>query len=124
MRRNRNTKIVATLGPASSSPAMIEKLFKAGVDVFRFNFSHGSYETHAATYKTVRQVEKKTNRPIGILLDLQGPKLRVGNFSNGSIELKTGEIFKLDLDPAEGDHNRVNLPHPEVFTALKEDSEL
>ncbi len=124
MRRNRNTKIVATLGPASSSPAMIEKLFKAGVDVFRFNFSHGSYETHAATYETVRQVEKRTNRPIGILLDLQGPKLRVGNFSKGSIELKTGEIFKLDLDPAEGDHNRVNLPHPEVFTALEEDSEL
>lgn len=124
MRRNRNTKIVATLGPASSSPAMIENLFKAGVDVFRFNFSHGSYDIHSANFETVRQVEKKVNRPIGVLLDLQGPKLRVGNFSKGSIELKPGELFRLDLDPAAGDKSRVNLPHPELFSALQKNSEL
>jgi pyruvate kinase len=124
MRRNRNTKIVATLGPASSSPEMIESLFHAGVDVFRFNFSHGSYEIHTTNYETVRKIEKQTNRPIGTLLDLQGPKLRIGNFSDNSIELKTGEVFRLDLDPAQGDQNRVNLPHPEIFNALEKDAAL
>jgi pyruvate kinase len=124
MRRSRNTKIVATLGPACSSPKMIESLFNAGVDVFRFNFSHGSYEVHTTNYETVRQIEKKTNRPIGTLLDLQGPKFRIGNFSYNSIELKVGKVFRLDLDPTQGDQSRVNLPHPEIFDALEIDAEL
>lgn len=124
MRRNRNAKVVATLGPASSSPEMIECLFRAGVDVFRFNFSHGSKEVHARNYKSVRHIEKNTNRPIGTLLDLQGPKIRIGSFANNSIKLEAGDVFRFDLDPSRGDEHRVTLPHPEIFSALQEGAEL
>ena len=118
MRRNRNAKIVATLGPASSSEEVIRKLFVAGVDMFRLNFSHGTHAEHKERFDTVRRIGREFNRPIGILGDLQGPKLRVGKFAPGGITLVPGATFRLDLNPTEGDANRVNLPHPEIFAAL------
>ena len=118
MRRTRNAKIVATLGPASSTEEIIRKLFVAGVDMFRLNFSHGSADEHKERVDTVRRIGREFNRPIGILGDLQGPKLRVGTFAPGGITLLPGAAFRLDLDPAEGDASRVNLPHPEIFAAL------
>ncbi len=119
MRRARKAKIVATLGPASSSPAAIRALFEAGADVFRFNFSHGTHEDHQARYEAVRDVERETGRPIAVLIDLQGPKLRVGAFAGGRVTLQAGATFRLDLDTATlGDDRRVGMPHPEVFLAL------
>src|SRR5919199_3618483 len=99
MRRSRHAKIVATLGPASSSPEMIRALFEAGADVFRFNFSHGSHAEHQARYDIVRAIERETGRPIAVLADLQGPKLRVGRLASGPIQLGTGETLRLDLKP-------------------------
>ncbi len=119
MRRARNAKIVATLGPASSAPETIGALFRAGADVFRLNFSHGSHADHRARYEAIRAIERETGRPIGVLMDLQGPKLRVGTFAGGAVALAAGDAFRLDLDPAPGDRRRVNLPHPEIFAALK-----
>lgn len=116
--RTRKAKIVATLGPASSSPDLIRKLFIAGVDVFRMNFSHGDFESHAARFKLVREVEQEFNRPVGILADLQGPKLRVGKFEQEYVLLEEGQAFRFDLNPELGDTSRVNLPHPEIFAAL------
>ena len=124
MRRNRNVKIVATLGPASSDLATIRALFDAGADVFRLNMSHGSHQEIAARHAIVRQIERDTGRPIALLADLQGPKLRVGTFAVTSVELEEGERFRFDLDPAEGDHTRVTLPHPEIFAALEPGSRL
>ncbi len=124
MRRQHHTKIVTTLGPASSSPEIIEALFRAGVDMFRLNFSHGVHEEHRERYKTIRALEKKVGRPIAILADLQGPKLRVGTFAEGPIQLKARQSFRLDLDKKPGDGKRVNLPHKEIFQALKKGSEL
>src|SRR5260221_2785946 len=118
MRRRRSAKIVATLGPASSSPERIRALFEAGVDVFRLNFSHGSHDDHRARFDAIRKAEEETGRPIGILADMQGPKLRVGYFGDGKINLSVGARFRLDLDPQPGDAVRVQLPHPEIFEAL------
>src|SRR3954453_22583558 len=118
MRRTRHAKIVATLGPASSSPDMIRALFEAGADVFRFNFSHGSHEEHQTRYDIVRAIEQETGRPIAVLADLQGPKLRVGRLAEGPIALEEGERVRFDLDPAPGTRERIPLPHPEVFAAL------
>lgn len=117
--RNRQTKILATLGPASATPEMIEKLFLAGVDNFRLNFSHGAHEDHAARVKMIRAIEEKYRRPIGIVADMQGPKLRVGKFKDGSIALAPGMVLRLDLDKTEGDTQRVNLPHPEIIATLE-----
>jgi pyruvate kinase len=119
MRRHRNVKIVATLGPASSTYEMIRKLFEAGADVFRLNMSHGTHDDIRARHVIIRQVEKDIGRPVGILADLQGPKLRVGVFANGSEDLVSGQDFRLDLDPAPGDATRVQLPHKEIFEALE-----
>jgi pyruvate kinase len=124
MRRQRKAKIVATLGPASSSPETIRALFEAGADVFRFNFSHGSHEQHAERYAIVRALEREHGRPIGVLQDLQGPKLRIGAFAHGPVELAAGARFRLDLDPAPGDERRAPLPHPEIFAALQPGAEL
>ena len=124
MRRTRNAKIVATLGPASSDPQMVRQLFLAGVDVFRLNFSHGSHADHSERFKVIRALEAETGRPIGILADLQGPKLRVGIFADGSVMLVPGQPFRLDLDEAPGDRRRVRLPHPEIFAALVPGAEL
>jgi pyruvate kinase len=124
MRRRRSAKIVATLGPASSSPEVIGALFQAGVDVFRLNFSHGSHGDHKARYDTIRALEKSVGRPIGILADLQGPKLRVGTFAGGRVTLAGGARFRLDLDPTPGDAQRAPLPHPEIFAVLEPGTEL
>ena len=124
MRRNRNVKIVATLGPASSDYDTIRALFEAGADVFRLNMSHGTQEDQAARHAAIRQIEKDMGRPIAILADLQGPKLRVGNFEGGSAELEAGAAFRFDLDPALGNAARVCLPHPEIFAALTEGASL
>ncbi|WP_370252433.1 pyruvate kinase [Nioella sp.] len=119
MKNQRNVKIVATLGPASNDYKMIRALFDAGANVFRLNMSHGDHEEIRARHAIIRQVEKDTGRPIAILADLQGPKLRCGVFANGLHELENGASFRFDLDPAEGDHSRVQLPHPEIFAALE-----
>jgi pyruvate kinase len=117
IRRRRRTKIIATLGPSSSSIEVMTRLFQAGADVFRLNFSHGSHEDHAARFVTIRELEDKFDRPIGILADVQGPKLRVGRFGGGRVHLQTGHRFRLDLNPVPGDAQRVNLPHPEIIEA-------
>ena len=119
MRRLRRIKILATLGPASSDSAMIRRLFEAGADVFRINMSHTSHDKMRELVKTIRNVESSYGRPIGILVDLQGPKLRLGSFAEGSIQLNNGENFVLDSDKTPGDHSRVQLPHPEILAALK-----
>ena len=124
LRRQRNVKIVATLGPASDTYEMIRDLFVAGADVFRLNMSHGTQEDIARRHGLIRQVEAELGRPIGILADLQGPKLRVGTFAAGPVLLKEGARFRFDLDPAEGDGTRVCLPHPEIFAALETGSTL
>jgi pyruvate kinase len=111
-------KIVATLGPASSDYTTIRALFEAGADVFRLNMSHGTHDDIRARHTIIRQVEADTGRPIAILADLQGPKLRVGTFESGAHDLEDGDRFRLDLDPAPGDGTRVQLPHPEIFAAL------
>ncbi|MDX1433908.1 MAG: pyruvate kinase, partial [Gammaproteobacteria bacterium] len=119
MRRHRNAKIIATLGPASSSRDIIRELFLAGADVFRLNFSHGSSEQHRARLEAIRSLENETGRPIGVLLDLQGPKLRVGRLEGGRAALAEDAHFRLDLDAAPGDRRRAPRPHPAVFAALE-----
>jgi pyruvate kinase len=119
LRRHRRTKIIATLGPASSTPEVMTQLFLAGADVFRLNFSHGAHADHAARIETIRAIEKKYQRPIGILADVQGPKLRVGQFQSGRVQLQAGHDFTLDLNPAPGDTRRVCLPHPEIMAAAE-----
>lgn len=118
-RRERQTKIVATLGPTSTSYDEIKALFLAGADVFRLNFSHGKQEDHLARLKIIRQIEAELNRPIGILADLQGPKLRVGTFKDGSVTLTPGTTFRFDNDQTPGDNTRVYLPHADIMNALK-----
>jgi pyruvate kinase len=122
--RNRRTKIIATIGPASSTPEMLAHLFRAGADLFRLNFSHGTHQDHAARIAMIRTLEKEFNRPIGILADVQGPKLRVGYFQGGRVQLQTGAEFTLDLDPTPGDVRRVCLPHPEIMQAAEIDGTL
>ncbi|WP_137177752.1 pyruvate kinase [Roseomonas sp. AR75] len=117
LRRRRRTKIIATLGPASSSAEVIERLFRAGADVFRLNFSHGSHADHAERIAIIRALERRVERPIGILADVQGPKLRVGKFQAGRVQLQAGQTFRLDLSPTPGDVRRVQLPHPEIIQA-------
>ena len=112
MRRMRRAKILATLGPASHEEKMIEELAKAGADVFRINMSHASHEVLHQTVARIRAVEKRLNHPLGILVDLQGPKLRVGRFDGGSVLLATGDSFVFDRMPEMGDLMRVQLPHP------------
>jgi pyruvate kinase len=118
MRRYRNAKIVATLGPASSTQEIIRSLFEAGADVFRLNFSHGTHEDHRKRYDIIRAVENEMGRPIGVLADLQGPKLRLGTFADGRAQLRAGDKFELDLHGGPGTQQRVSLPHPEIFQAL------
>jgi pyruvate kinase len=119
MRRLRRCKIVATLGPVSTPAAMLSKLFAAGVDVFRINMSHTSHEDLRALVFALREVAKEYRRPVAILVDLQGPKLRVGTFANKAVTLLHGARFRLDNNPEPGDESRVHLPHPEILEALK-----
>ena len=119
VRRSRRTKIVATLGPASATPEMIQRLFQTGADVFRLNFSHGEHADHAERMAMIREAEARFRRPIGVLADVQGPKLRVGRFSGGGVFLKPGQSFRLDLNPTPGDGERATLPHPEIIAAAQ-----
>ena len=116
--RARKVRILATLGPASSSPEMIRKLYEAGADAFRLNMSHGDKEGKVALISAIRALEQEYHRPTTILVDLQGPKLRVGDFDGGEAMLDNGQRFVLDRDPAAGDSSRVELPHPELFEAV------
>lgn len=116
--RRRKVRILATLGPSSHSPEMIRALYEAGADVFRINMSHGTQAGHAEVINRIRDLEAVIGRPTTILVDLQGPKLRVGSFAEGPVELKNGQTFVLDLDPTPGDATRVHLPHRELFEAL------
>ena len=124
MEQLKNAKIVATLGPASSSNEMIRKLAIAGVNVFRLNFSHGTHETHIQNAATIRRIEQELNTPLAIMMDLQGPKIRIGVFEDGSVSLKQGAKFILDMEKDFGNSRRICLPHPEIFNALKEGTEL
>jgi pyruvate kinase len=119
MLRSRATKIIATLGPASSTEAVIEALHNSGADLFRLNFSHGSYDDHATRLNVIRRIESRGTRPIGVLLDLQGPKLRVSTFRGGRAELVAGADFRFDRSPDPGDETRVCLPHAEIFATVK-----
>ena len=122
--RGRKVKILATVGPASRSPEMLEKLFRAGVDAFRVNMSHGDHAVHAETIAAIRALERKVNRPITVLCDLQGPKLRVGAFKDGRAVIRHSGHFTLDRNPELGDETRVQLPHPELFGILRKDQRL
>lgn len=124
MPQKTKTKILATIGPSSSTREQIEKLIDAGVDGFRFNFSHGTHEEHKERYDIVRKLEKEKKVHISILADMQGPKLRVGEFKDDKVFLKEGQSFVLDMDKVPGDITRVNLPHPEIFAAVKPGDDL
>ncbi|WP_304307239.1 pyruvate kinase [Pseudacidovorax intermedius] len=125
MRRHRQAKIVATLGPASDHPERIRALFDAGADVFRLNFSHGTAQDHQRRLAAIREIERQTGRPIGVLMDLQGPKLRIGTFAAGPVMLADGARLSLVLDAdTAGDATQVALPHPEIFEALSAGTEL
>src|SRR5262245_19510283 len=117
MYRQRFTKIVATLGPASSSPERLKALFEAGADVFRLNFSHGTPDDHKQRVELLRALEKQYKHPIAILMDLQGPKLRLGGMAKGPVELKMGQKLRFDMTAEPGTNKRVPLPHPEIFQA-------
>ena len=119
MRRLRRVKILATLGPASQDPAVLARLFEAGADVFRINMSHASHDAMRERVRAIRALEERFGRPVGILVDLQGPKLRVGTFADTGVALLKGESFVLDADPTPGDATRVHLPHPEILRALR-----
>ena len=118
MRRHRRAKIVATVGPASASPEMLKRLFLAGVDTFRLNFSHGTHDDHAKVHRAIRALEVELGRPIGILQDLQGPKIRVGKIRDGKITVAAGETIRFVPSDAEGDRDAIPLPHPEIFAAI------
>ncbi|MEP1775171.1 MAG: pyruvate kinase, partial [Nitratireductor sp.] len=124
MKRSRKVRILATLGPASSEEAMIRKLYEAGADVFRINMSHADHPLMRTLVERIRTVEKAVGRPIGILADLQGPKLRVGKFADGAVELEVGQTFTFDDNPEPGDSSRVELPHPEILHSVKKGDRL
>lgn len=118
IRRYRQTKIVATVGPASGDAPMLKTLFETGVDVFRLNFSHGTHDAHQKNVESIRKIEEEYGRPIGIMADMQGPKLRIGKFKDGSIVIEKGMKLRFDLDETPGDETRICLPHPEVIDVL------
>jgi pyruvate kinase len=118
MHRQRRAKIVATVGPASAAPDQLRALFLAGADTFRLNFSHGTHEDHARVHAAIRALESEIGRPIGILQDLQGPKIRIGTLREGKIEVKTGERLRFVLTKDEGGREGIPLPHPEIFAAV------
>ncbi len=124
MRRKHQTKIVATLGPASSDPAILRKLFESGVDVFRLNFSHGTQDDKKTLIATIRAMEREVGRPIAVMMDLQGPKLRIGTFAGDKATLQEGKPFRLDMDDAPGDETRVRMPHKEIFQAIEDGTDL
>jgi len=119
MRRNRRVKIVATLGPSSSPPEMLERVFTAGVDVFRINMSHSSHDLARSLLVSVRELAKRMRHPIGVLFDLQGPKFRLGEFENGRVFVKDRAVFRFDREEKPGSEARVFLPHPQIFEGVK-----
>lgn len=123
MRRQRNAKIVSTLGPASSTVDVIEALYREGTDVFRMNLSHGTHEDHRQRYEIIRDLEKKYQRPIGIILDLQGPKLRVGVVEEGVV-LNAGDVLDFDLQEGIGTKSRVTFPHKEIYPSITPGTDL
>ena len=125
MRRNRAAKIVCTLGPASTTEEKISALFEAGADVFRLNFSHGTHQEHAERYASIRRIEQNFVRPIGIMMDLQGPKIRVDRFEGGAVDLSTGSVFTFDCRKEQaGTVDRVSISNPEIYTVLEPGMEL
>jgi pyruvate kinase len=124
VKRGRHAKIVATLGPSSSDATTLRALVDAGADVFRLNFSHGTHDQHRERYELVRRIEQECGRPIAVLMDLQGPKLRIGSLGGSTVHLKAGDRFRLDLDTVPGDERRAPMPHPEIFAALCPGAEL
>src|SRR5580700_5852333 len=120
MRRQRKTKIVATLGPASSTPEMMAALFDAGADVFRINMSHTPHDLLRRLHGDLRALGEERGRPIGILVDLQGPKIRLGLLKGGPRQLKEGETIKLVLAESSDDPDEIPIPHPEIFQAIKQ----
>lgn len=118
MRRLRRIKIIATLGPSSSEPDQVRRLVEVGADVFRINMSHGGHDMLKARVEMIRAVERDLDRPLGILVDLQGPKLRVATFAEGQVMLEAGQSFDFDSDDTPGDASRVKLPHKEILTSL------
>jgi pyruvate kinase len=122
--RQRKVRILATLGPSSASPEMIEKLYRAGADAFRLNMSHGKHDELEKMVAAIRVLEKDVRRPMTILADLQGPKLRIGKFAEGLVQLDTKAEFVLDRDETPGDRTRVSLPHPEIFEVIAEGARL
>ncbi len=124
MRRHRHAKIVATVGPASNTPEMLRTLFLAGVDTFRLNFSHGVQADHARVHAAIRALEQEMGRPIGILQDLQGPKIRIGTVAGGRLELATGETVRFVLEESDGGKDAIPLHHPEIFAAVVPGQEL
>jgi len=124
MAMTHSTQIIATLGPASSTPQIIEQLINAGANIFRLNFSHGSLEGHQANIDTVRHLARQLNVDVKILQDLPGPKLRIGRFENDAIDITPGQQFTLDLNEDLGNEHRVQLPHPEILQALKVGSDV
>lgn len=124
MRRRRNTRIIATLGPASSTERAIRALFRAGADAFRLNFSHGDQAGHRANIERIRRIEAATGRPIAILADMQGPKIRIGAMAGDGARLARGAAFRLDTGAEPGDARRAPLPHPEVFAVLEPGADL
>ena len=124
MPKNTKTHILATIGPSSASKEVIEKLIDSGADAFRFNFSHGTHAEHKARYEIVRKLSEEKGRHITLIADMQGPKLRVGEFKEGKVILKERQAFKFDMRSELGDETRVTLPHPEIFAAVKAGDEL
>ncbi|UHC14461.1 pyruvate kinase [Methylobacterium currus] len=124
MRRHRHAKIVATVGPATSTPGRLKALFLAGVDTFRLNFSHGTHDDHAAVHAAIRALEAEVGRPIGILQDLQGPKIRIGTVEDGRLDLAAGESVRFVREGRDGDKQALPLPHPEIFAAVVPGQEL
>ncbi len=119
MRRNRRVKIVATLGPASNNEETMRRLFEAGADVFRVNMSHTAHESLREIHAVVRKLETEFSRPIGIVVDLQGPKLRIGKLESGAIKLTEGDVLSFVRRESVGGLGRVHLPHPEIFQAVQ-----
>ena len=124
MRRHRHAKIVATIGPASNTPERLKQLFLAGADVFRLNFSHGTHDDHAKVYAALRALEKELGRPISILQDLQGPKIRIGTLKEGKFFVEKGEKLRFVLEGSDGDKQSIPLPHPEIFAVTLPGHEL
>jgi pyruvate kinase len=121
---NRRTKIICTLGPATDAPGVLRSLISAGLDVARLNFSHGSFDEHERRIRSVRDASRDLKRPIAILADLPGPKIRIGTIESGTVRLRRSADFTLTLNDVPGDENVVTLHAPAVFKSVRPDHSL